>query len=171
MQMTGPKPDHSFVPTADNTRQLRDAFGQFATGVTVVTAQSDRGPLGITANSFSSVSLDPPLVLWCPDKGSKRFDAFAGATHYAIHVLAADQGDLCWKIARDGLSLGEMQLDTNAEGVPVLAGCLARFECKQTAVYDGGDHAIILGEVLRAGHVDAGGPLAFFGGSVRGLTT
>lgn len=171
MEMTSPKPDHSFVPTAQNTRQLRDAFGQFATGVTVVTAQTDRGPLGITANSFSSVSLNPAMVLWCPDKGSKRYRVFAEATHYAIHVLSADQGDMCWKIARDGLTLGEMQLDTNAEGVPVLPGCLARFECRQSAVYDGGDHVIILGEVLRASYVEEGTPLAFFGGAVRGFAT
>ncbi|MEP5730477.1 MAG: flavin reductase family protein [Sulfitobacter sp.] len=157
----------AFVPDAENTRQLRDAFAQFATGVTIVTAQTDQGPVAITANSFSSVSLDPPMVLWCPDKASKRYATFAAAQHYAIHVLSADQSDLCWKVARDGFALRDMGLDMNVEGVPVLAGCLARFECCQSAVYEGGDHAIILGQVLRASLAPGSDPLTFFDGQLR----
>jgi flavin reductase (DIM6/NTAB) family NADH-FMN oxidoreductase RutF len=165
--MTRPAPANAFVPTADNTRQLRDAFGKFATGVTIVTAHSELGPVAITANSFSSVSLDPPMVLWCPDKASKRYPAFAAAEHYAIHVLSADQTELCWKIAGDGFALRGMELSSNVDGVPILEGCLARFECRQSTLYDGGDHAIILGQVLRAHLADGGAPLAFFDGNVR----
>ena len=170
MEVIDPMSDESFIPTTDNTRLLRDAFGQFATGVTVVTAQSDQGPVGMTANSFSSVSLDPALVLWCPGKSSKRYAAFASAQHYAIHVLSADQADLCWQIARDGYTLGEMGLEKNAEGVPVLPGCLARFECRQSMIHDGGDHSIIVGEILRASHAKERAPLVFFEGAVRALT-
>lgn len=167
MEMAHPNPAGAFVPTADNTRQLRDTFGQFATGVTIVTATCARGPIAMTANSFSSVSLDPALVLWCVDMASKRYPAFASAKHYAIHVLAADQAELCWNVARDGDALADMALDTNVEGVPILPGALARFECEQTANYDGGDHAIILGRVLRAHLAGKGEPLTFFNGNLR----
>ena len=160
-----------FVPTPETTRELRDAFGQFATGVTIVTAQTAEGPVGITANSFSSVSLTPPMVLWCPDKGSKRYAAFAEASHYAIHVLAADQNDLCWQVAKDGYCLSTMDLDENAYGVPLIEGCLARFECRTAAIYDGGDHAIILGDVLRVNHRSDGAPLLFHGGTVREISS
>jgi flavin reductase (DIM6/NTAB) family NADH-FMN oxidoreductase RutF len=159
------------VPSKENTRQLRDAFGRFATGVTVITAQFEGRPIAITANSFSSVSLDPPLVLWCPDKKSKRFDAFAAAQHYAIHILSVEQTDLCWRVAQDVSALANMDLDKNLEGIPVLSNCLARFECRQTAIHDAGDHSIVLGQVLRASLATTGTPLAFFGGNIRHMET
>ncbi|MDC0737024.1 flavin reductase family protein [Cognatishimia sp. SS12] len=153
----------AFQPDRENTRLLRDAFGRFATGVTVVTTQGADGPVGITANSFSSVSLDPPLVLWAPSKTSRRYPYFAEADHYAIHVLGADQADLCMGFAKNAFALQHIEHERNIEGVPVLANCLARFECKRVAGYDGGDHMIILGEVLRAEMRD-GDALAFFAG-------
>lgn len=156
----------SFVPSVDNQRKLRDAFGCFATGVTVVTAMSEDGVVGITANSFSSVSMDPPLVLWSPSKGSRRFQSFLDAEHYAIHILAADQEDICWSSAKDAGALRDLDLATNQEGVPVIEGCLARFECTRTSVYEGGDHAIILGEVKRAVMREDGDALAFFRGKM-----
>lgn len=156
-------PADSFTPDADNTRLLRDAFGRFATGVTIVTTMSEDGPVGITANSFSSVSLEPPLVLWSPSKGSRRFPYFDKAEHYAIHVLAADQVELCWKFAGDAFAFKDIDHTLNAEGVPVLQGVLARFDCKRTDAFEGGDHRIILGEVLRA-EMSEGDALAFFGG-------
>jgi flavin reductase (DIM6/NTAB) family NADH-FMN oxidoreductase RutF len=161
-----PQAVKSFVPADHGPRPLRDAFGRFATGVTIVTVASDEGPIAITANSFSSVSLDPPLVLWSPDKGSRRYAHFAEAEHYAIHILAADQGDLCWRVAKDKLGLRDEPLALNAEGVPVLAGCLARFECRRRATYDGGDHDIVLGEVLRVEMREDGEALAFFKGQM-----
>lgn len=155
-----------FVPDDSNTRLLRDAFGRFATGVTVVTASTPDGPVAITANSFSSVSLSPPLVLWSPDRQSRRFPYFEKARHYAIHVLSSEQSELCWAIAKDAYALRHIDVALNAEGAPVLDGPLARFDCAQSAVYDGGDHAIVLGRVLRASMRDDGDALAFFKGRV-----
>lgn len=159
-----------FVPDADNTRLLRDAFGRFATGVTIVTAATQSGVVAITANSFSSVSLTPPLVLWSPDKTSRRFAYFEQAEHYAVHVLSTDQNDLCWAVAKDAFALNEHSLELNAEGVPVLEGCLARFECTKKAVYEGGDHVIMLGHVNRAAIREEGDPLAFYKGQVGRFT-
>lgn len=153
------------APDPSDTRPLRDAFARFATGVTVITAASPRGPVAITANSFTSVSLDPPLVLWCLDACSHRCDAFVKAEHYAIHVLTADQRDLCDLFARDGAALARMPHDANAHGVPVLDGCLARFDCVQRAVHVAGDHRIIVGQVLAAGY-QSGPALGFFQGKL-----
>ncbi|MGR3464317.1 flavin reductase family protein [Limimaricola sp.] len=152
-----------FVPDADNKRLLRDAFGRFATGVTIVTVADAAGPVAITANSFSSLSLDPPLVLWSPDKGSRRFDRFAHAQSYAIHVLAEDQAELCFGVSKDAGKLGDHALETNAAGVPVIPGALARFDCTREATHDGGDHVIVVGRVDRAELRD-GAPLVFFAG-------
>jgi flavin reductase (DIM6/NTAB) family NADH-FMN oxidoreductase RutF len=171
MQMDVTPLTQTFEPDADNTRLLRDAFGRFATGVTIVTAATETGTVAITANSFSSVSLTPAMVLWAPDRGSRRFPFFEKATHYAIHVLAADQSDLCWQVAKNGQALDAKNLRRNEEGVPVIEGCLARFECRQKAIYDGGDHAIVLGEVLRAEMRSDGNALTFFKGQTGELST
>lgn len=157
--------EHRFVPDAENTRSFRTALGNFPTGITVVTAQSPAGPIGMTANSFSSVSLDPPLILWSPAKTSSRHDFFAGATHFAIHVLAADQGELSSRFTRGGLGFNEFTWDENPEGVPIIPGTLSRFECERASVYDGGDHSILLGRVLRAAHRE-GDPLCFARGAL-----
>jgi len=157
-----------FSPDADNTRDLRAAFARFATGVTVVTCASDDGPVGITANSFSSISLDPPLVMWAAARKSRRFPAFAVARHYAIHVLGADQRMLSDLFARNGFALRDMHHEVDPHGVPLISGCLARFECRQTAVHDAGDHAIILGTVERAS-LRSGDALAFFAGRLVDL--
>ena len=85
---------HGFEPTPDTQRLFRDGLGRFASGVTVVTAAGPDGGVGMTANSFSGVSLEPPLVLWCPAKGSNRYDIFSKVSHFAIHVLSAEQRDL-----------------------------------------------------------------------------
>ncbi len=153
-----------FVPDAGNTRRLRDAFGRFATGVTIVTVQSEDGPIAITANSFSSVSLDPPLVLWSPDRNSRRFGYFEAADRYAIHVLAVEQADLCFAVSKDAGGLAGVELNRNSDGVPVIANCLARFDCTRVATHEGGDHIIVVGRVDRAEMRDEGEPLAFFAG-------
>lgn len=158
----------SFVPDPQNGRLLRDAFGRFATGVTVVTARGSHGCSAITANSFSSVSLDPPLVLWSPARTSARYPLFAEAEHYAIHVLAADQAELAWAVARDRNALEHASLGVSHEGVPVLDRCLARFDCRRFAMHEAGDHMIVVGEVLRA-TINDGDPLAFFGGKVASI--
>lgn len=158
----------SFIPASDNGRLLRDAFGRFATGVTIVTTQGRDGCIAITANSFSSVSMDPPLVLWSPARSSSRYPAFVGAQHYAIHVLGAEQEALAFAVARDQGALPRDKLELNDDGVPVIPNCLARFDCVRHAVHEAGDHAIIVGQVLQA-HLRDGNPLAFFGGKVTRL--
>lgn len=142
--------EHSFVPAADTARDFRDALGCFATGVTVITAQSDQGPLGMTANSFASLSLDPPLVLWAPAKSSRRHASFAKAAHFAIHVMAEDQHDLAHHFAKNGDGFDAFDWSLSALDVPILEGCLARFECHLSAMHDAGDHTILVGHVDRA---------------------
>lgn len=148
-----------FTPE-ENTRAFRDALGCFATGVTVVTTQTSEGPMGFTANSFAAVSLDPPLVLWSPAKSSSRFHHYAGARHYAIHVLDRDHAAWMERFARGGEGFHGLSHELNAEGVPVIHGALARFDCEQHAAHEGGDHLIVVGRVLRAAHRD-GTPLVF----------
>lgn len=141
-------------------RALREAFGAWATGVTIVTVQGPEGPMGFTANSFSSVSLDPPLVLWSPARSSSRFAAFSGAEAFAIHVLRQDQGDWLSRFARGGSGFDGLDWAATPEGLPALTGALARFDCARHAAYDGGDHEIILGRVLRV-TTTPGEPLVF----------
>lgn len=152
-----------FEPNAENARALRDAFGKFATGVAVVTCDSDQGPLAITVNSFSSISMEPALVMWAAGVSSRRYPAFAAAEHYAVHILGADQKHLCDAFVKDGFALNTLPHDLNAQKVPLLQGCLARFECRKWSVQDAGDHAILLGEVLRVSAL-SGDALTFFGG-------
>lgn len=152
-----------FSPGPDMGRELRGALARFGTGVTIVTTQGGAGPVGITANSFSSVSLDPPLVLWSASRGSRRYPSFQEAEHMAIHVLAENQIDLCRAFSASAHAFDRADWKTGETGVPLLDGCLARFECERYAEYDGGDHAIIVGRVLKAS-VRPGLPLLFFGG-------
>lgn len=136
-----------FTPDSQNARALRAAFGAYVTGVCVVTAQSERGPMGMTINSFTSVSLDPPLVMWAPARSSARCAAFARASHFAIHVLRHDQIELCLRFAGQGAGFSGLAHDTTPDGTPVLADALARFDCEHHAQHDGGDHLMILGRV------------------------
>nr|WP_249138913.1 flavin reductase family protein [Actibacterium sp. MT2.3-13A] len=147
---------------------MRQCLGRYATGVAVVTTQAPGGPLGITANSFASVSLDPPLVLWSPAKRSARFAAFRAAQDYAIHVLTAEQEPLARRFARAGHGFEGLDWRAGPGGVPLLEGVLARFLCRQEAVHDGGDHAIIVGRVLEAVQRE-GAPLVFLGGRYGGF--
>ncbi|MCO6389612.1 flavin reductase [Aliihoeflea aestuarii] len=153
-----------FVPEPANQRSLRTALGSFTTGVAVVTATTDDGPIGMTANSFASVSLDPPLVLWSPAKSSRRHTPFVTAQHYAIHVLGADQHDIGERFVYRASDFSGLDWFENDEGVPLIAGALARFECARWTVHDGGDHSIVIGRVLRAAHRE-GEPLCFSRGS------
>lgn len=157
-----------FTPDSANTRILRDAFGRFASGVTIVTAASDDGPVGVTANSFSSLSLDPPLVLWSPSVGSRRFPYFERATYFAIHVLSAEQEDLCHGFAKSAFAFDALDWQENEKSVPLIRNCLARFECETQAIYPGGDHKIVVGRVLNAEMRD-GDALAFYAGQFRAL--
>ena len=152
-----------FVPGGDSHRAYRSALGSFTTGVTVVTAMSPGGPIGMTVNSFASVSLDPPLVLWSPSKRSSRHAAFSQARHFAVHVLSADQAHLSDAFTRGGQGFEGLARLVNEDGVPILPGTLARFECRQQIQHDAGDHTLIIGRVLRVAH-RPGEPLCFSGG-------
>jgi flavin reductase (DIM6/NTAB) family NADH-FMN oxidoreductase RutF len=148
-------------------RALRDALGRFVTGVTVVTTMTRRGPLGMTVNSFSSVSLDPPLVLWSPARRSSRFAAFEASNHFAIHVLAEDQVPLAEHFARKGGFEG-IAFTAGIGDAPLIEGATARLECLHAVHYDGGDHLIVVGEVLRVVEAERP-PLLYFRGAYRAL--
>jgi len=154
---------HSFEPGLDNQRELRNALGCFGTGVTVVTVSTPDGPFGMTVNSFSSVSLDPALILWSVDKGSERCAIFESAMHFTVNVLQENQQGLALEFASDPESFRDLNWHGGLNGSPVLKGCLATFECVQETLYAGGDHTIIIGRVLRA-TVNSGEPLLFFRG-------
>ena len=133
---------------SDDPRAFRQALGQFATGVTVVTTMADGEPVAVTANSFSSVSLDPPMVLWSLRRASSSFEAFRRCGHFAINVLAADQTELSGQFARTAADkFGDVPWSAGLGGVPLLPGVAARFECEKAAEHDGGDHLIFLGTV------------------------
>jgi flavin reductase (DIM6/NTAB) family NADH-FMN oxidoreductase RutF len=159
----------TFTPGPGTGRELRDALGTFATGVTVVTVASERGPLGITANSFASVSLDPPLVLWCPAKASRRYDAFVTAEHFAIHVMGEHQDALTLGFARAGEAFGGCDWSLSDQQVPLLAGCPARFECTTRDRIDAGDHAVIIARVTRV-TTEPTRPRLFHAGIYGGFT-
>lgn len=158
-----PSPETLFVPDAGNQRLLRDALGRFATGIAVVTVATLEGPMGFTANSFAAVSLDPALVLWSPAKSSSRYPYYAAAEHFSIHLLGAEQHDLSRRFSRGGAGFDGIESDLTPEGVPVIPGTLARFDCIRHAAHDGGDHLIVVGRVLRASLRD-GPPLVFYQG-------
>lgn len=128
-------------------RSFRSALGRFATGVTVVTtSDSDGAPIGVTANSFNSVSLDPPMVLWSLAKSSWSLEAFSKAQTFAVHILGFDQQDLSNTFARRGNDKFE-NVEIEPGPVPLLSDCAARFVCKTAFQYEGGDHIIFVGKV------------------------
>ena len=139
-----------FVPDAATARDLRNAFGRFATGVTVITAMTDDGPIGMTVNSFSSVSLDPALILWCPAKSSGRYEHFIGAKHFAVHVMGAEHAHIAMGFAKSGTAFDGLDVAVNRQGVPLLGDCLARFECETQDIHDAGDHSIVVARVHAA---------------------
>jgi len=141
-------------------RDLRDAFGLFATGVTVVTAvRPDRVPVGVTVNSFASVSLEPPLLLWCLARASSAQAAFTAGAPFAVHVLSHHQLDLARHFARRTEEKFEPGQGGSREPLH-LPEALCRFDCRVQALHAAGDHLIILGEVLEIAR-GPGAPLAF----------
>ncbi len=150
-----------FLPT-----DFRAALGMFATGVTVVSARSGNGQLvGLTANSFNSVSLDPPLVLWSLRRRSAALAVFHAGTHYAINVLAADQLELAERFAaRVPERWAGVAWRSGPGGAPLIDGAAAHFECFNRSRYDEGDHVIFVGQVEHCGHRAQAAPLLFHGG-------
>jgi flavin reductase (DIM6/NTAB) family NADH-FMN oxidoreductase RutF len=146
------------VATVEDVKAYRQALGAFATGVCVVTADTPSGPVGITINSFTSVSLEPPLVLWCLDERSERAPLFAAAERYVIQVLDAGQQAAATRFARGDWALAESEVRRTG-GAPRLAASLAWFACEAERQIQAGDHLMILGRVV-----------AFEGAPGEGLT-
>ncbi|QRZ13191.1 flavin reductase family protein [Paracoccus methylovorus] len=155
----------TFHPATAEARLLREALGRFATGVTVVTTAGSLGPVGMTVNSFSSVSLEPPLVLWCPARASTRHAVFAEAPVWSVHILGSEQLDTCLRFTKGGRQFEGLEPVITPEGVPVIPGVAARFDCTAHAVHEAGDHSVLIGRVTRVTVAGPGDhPLVFAAG-------
>ena len=154
-----------------DTGDFRQALGQFATGVCLVTVDDpELGPLATTVNSFSSVSLNPPLVLWSIQNSSDHLAVYTECQYFGISVLSSEQGALSSQYAqRGGHSVQAEHFTTGPQGEPKLIGALAHFTCAVYAVHPGGDHQIIVGEVLQFESREAA-PLIFYSGGYRALS-
>lgn len=153
------------VPATSDPRALRDAFATFTTGVTIVTTRNTEGaPFGVTVNSFNSVSLDPPLVLWSLAKTSRSLEAFQSAEHWAVHILSAEQEALSTRFARSSENKFEgIELESGIQGTPLLPLCTTRLQCRTAFRYEGGDHIIFVGQIVAFDRSDRA-PLVFHGG-------
>ncbi|WP_170412614.1 flavin reductase family protein [Ruegeria atlantica] len=156
--------------TGIDTRALRDAFGNFMTGVTVVTTRDKSGePVGFTANSFTSVSLDPPLLLVCPGKFLSSHDVFSGCTHFAVNVLADGQQDVSNTFAGfKGDRFAKVAHRDGPNGVPLIDGALAQFSCETHQALPTGDHTVLIGRVTEFTH-NRGNGLGYVNGSYFSL--
>lgn len=161
-------------PSVPSPRMMRDVMSSFATGITVLTAAGEDWH-GMTANAFSSVSLEPPVVLCCVSRAAQMHEAILRSRHFVVNVLGADQADLARYFASRDRPRGKAQFDgigwrrARYSGAPVLTDTLAWMECELTEVYHGGDHSIFLGTVVDAAR-RPGDALLFFGGEFhRGM--
>ncbi|MFE5401243.1 flavin reductase family protein [Streptomyces sp. NPDC056580] len=158
--MTG---DRGAAPV--ETRALREVCGRYPTGVAVVTCRGadGEGPVGVTVNSFTSVSLDPALVLFCMHRDSRALTAVEKAGAFAVNILAADQAALCRAFARrDTADFGGLPHGAGATGSPVLGDALAFLDCRLHTTFPGGDHTIVVGEVVDLGLLREEQPLTYF---------
>jgi 3-hydroxy-9,10-secoandrosta-1,3,5(10)-triene-9,17-dione monooxygenase reductase component len=150
--------------SASRARQFRDALGTFATGVTIVTTRSATEDIGLTANSFNSVSLDPPMVLWSLSKKAKSLPAFMQSDYFAVHVLSVAQEDLSTRFATAGADkFAGLEIERGPADLPLLPGCSARFQCRTAFRHEGGDHVILVGEVVSFDHFEWA-PLVYHAG-------
>ena len=149
-----------------DARDFRRALGKFATGVTVITTQDSAGDhFGVTASSFNTVSMDPPLILWSIDKGAYSLSTYRDAEHFVVNVLGNDQVDISNRFASRGEDkFSGIEFEQGVGGSAKLKGAVAQFECRTWEVYEGGDHLIIVGEVLNYTYRDTGSALVFHGG-------
>jgi flavin reductase (DIM6/NTAB) family NADH-FMN oxidoreductase RutF len=159
-------PPRQAQPPSFSAPQFRAALGMFATGVTIVTARTADGQvIGLTANSFNSVSLSPPLVLWSLSRAAASMAVFSAGSHYAINVLAAEQKPLAERFAMRGVDRWSgVTFDQGVGGAPLLHGAAATFECFNRSRYEEGDHIIFVGEVERCAHRAGASPLLYHGG-------
>lgn len=155
-----------------DTRELRDAFGRFATGVTIITVTHQDEPNGCTANSFSSVSLEPPMVLWSLARNADCFAAFAGEEYFAVNILNRTQEALSTRFATKEIDKwAGVKHRPGVTGSPILEGAIATFECKVHARHDGGDHVIYVGEVAYVETESNEQPLGFYRGRYCNIVT
>lgn len=151
-----------------DSRSFRKTLGCFASGVTVVTTLTPGAgePVGVTVSAFSSLSLDPPLVLFCLGNSTSSMDAFKAFGHFAINILSERQRDLSIRFAsRSADKWQGVPTTTWTSGVPILSGCLANLECSLVNIVDGGDHQIFIGKVEKLKHQEGGSPLVYFRGT------
>lgn len=152
-----------------DSREFRDALGRFATGIAIVTTQAENGDLvGLTINSFNSVSLEPPLVLWSLADSSPNLETFRNCSHYAIHILADDQEYLSQHFAtRQEDKFATIPWQPGLGGAPLLENCCARFQVANQTRHPGGDHLIFVGQVETCDTNPERNPLLYFGGNYR----
>jgi len=164
--MTPPPSRRRALAPGFSVQDFRAALGMFATGVTIVTARGVDGlPVGLTANSFNSVSLTPPLVLWSLARSAGSMPAFERGSHYAVNILAADQHALAERFASKSVDrFADVAFREGAGGAPVIDGAVAVFECFNRSRYEEGDHVIFVGEVERCTWRAGAQPLIFHGG-------
>jgi flavin reductase (DIM6/NTAB) family NADH-FMN oxidoreductase RutF len=143
------------VSTSVSAQEFRETLALWPSGVTVLTARGDEGLVGMTISSFSSLSLDPPLILACLDKKATSHDGLVGATGFAVHVLARDQEDISRRFARPGPEkFDEVAWEYGEFGAPLLPVGVARLVCAYEAAFDGGDHTILVGRVADVARTD-----------------
>lgn len=150
---------------------FRQVLGQYPTGVCVITALADDGqPVGLVVGSFTSVSLDPPLVGFFPDKKSSSWPQIEAAGHFCVNVLASDQTELCRQIARPGPDkFAGVEYERSAHNLPILAGATVSIECRLESVTEAGDHWLVLGHVLGLEARRDADPMLFFKGQYGGF--
>jgi len=155
-----------------DSKKFRSALGRFSTGVTVVTSKPDGfSAFGMTINSFSALSLDPPLVLWSLQNNSGHAEAWNKASHFAVNILSAQQETMSKEYARSfEQNLRSESYHASSSGSPILRNCIASFECELDSKIVAGDHTIIIGKVLNVTEEDSGEPLIFYGGNYRNLS-
>lgn len=147
-------------------RQFRKALGHFCTGVAVITARGDAGPVGFACQSFAALSLDPPLVLFCPAKKSRSWPVIETAGRFAVSVLSDEQRDVSSVFGAPGdKKFDAVQWRPSPYGSPLIEGALAWIDCAVETVHDAGDHYIVVGRVLELGEPAAGPPLLFYRGN------
>lgn len=162
-ELDNTEPQNASTLTVEETRDYRNALGKFSTGVAIVTVNTSDGPIGITINSFASVSMSPALILWSVAKHAGRYDVFKDASEFSIQVLAEDQYQEAMHFAKNASDFDANSWHLPKGKPPISKSALASFECEREVTYDGGDHTIVVGRVKRYSQ-RAGNPLVFSAG-------
>lgn len=162
-ELDNTKAQNASTVTAEEMREYRNALGKFSTGVAIVTTNTSDGPMGITINSFASVSMSPALILWSVAKHAGRYEIFKDASEFSIQVLAEDQYQEAMHFAKNTRDFDANSWDLPKGKPPISKNALASFECEREVTYDGGDHTIVVGRVKRYSQ-RAGSPLVFSAG-------